>query len=75
MLAANQTLRKRFESEIKSQKLEVALFVPDKKLCTDNAAMIAAAAFFNNLKIELEKGFRQPRTLFRLRNNSATIIV
>ena len=47
-VASNQILRKRFESAIISQQLEVALFVPDKKLCTDNAAMIAAAAFFNH---------------------------
>jgi N6-L-threonylcarbamoyladenine synthase len=47
-VASNQTLRNRFEAEILNQKSEIKLFVPEKKLCTDNAAMIAAAAYFNH---------------------------
>jgi N6-L-threonylcarbamoyladenine synthase len=47
-VTANQTLRKRFELEVRSQQSEVKLFVPTKSLCTDNAAMIAAAAYFNH---------------------------
>jgi N6-L-threonylcarbamoyladenine synthase len=47
-VAANQTLKTRFESEISNQKSSIQLFVPDKKLCTDNAAMIATAGFFNH---------------------------
>ena len=46
-VAANQTLRKRFELEIKNLKLEISLFIPEKQMCTDNAAMIASAAFYN----------------------------
>ena len=47
-VAANQTLKKKFETEILNSKLAVKFFIPDKKLCTDNAAMIATAGFFNH---------------------------
>jgi N6-L-threonylcarbamoyladenine synthase len=40
-VAANQTLRKELEGQLKRP-----LLFPDIKLCTDNAAMIAAAAFY-----------------------------
>jgi len=63
-VASNQTLRKKFESEVRSQKLEVNLFVPDKKLCTDNAAMIAAAAFFNNEATAWKKVSANPELYF-----------
>ncbi len=46
-VAANQTLRNKFEFKIENLKLKIPLFVPEKRLCTDNAAMIAAASFFN----------------------------
>ncbi len=46
-VAANQTLKEKFEAKITEQQLPVQLFVPDKNLCTDNGAMIAAAAYFN----------------------------
>jgi len=63
-VAANQTLRKRFESEVRSQKLEIELFIPEKKLCTDNAAMIAAAAFFNNEQTDWRKISADPELYF-----------
>jgi N6-L-threonylcarbamoyladenine synthase len=63
-VTANQTLRKRFESEIINQKSGVKLFVPDKKLCTDNAAMIAAAAFFNNQQTGWQKISANPELYF-----------
>jgi N6-L-threonylcarbamoyladenine synthase len=47
-VCANQALRKAFELKIENLKLKIPLFIPEKRLCTDNAAMIAAAAFFNN---------------------------
>jgi N6-L-threonylcarbamoyladenine synthase len=40
-VAANQTLRQELQNRLKTP-----LLCPDIKLCTDNAAMIAAAAFF-----------------------------
>lgn len=63
-VAANQTLRKRFESEIKNLKLEISFFVPDKKLCTDNAAMIGAAAFFIGKEKSWEKVDANPELYF-----------
>ncbi|OGH11701.1 MAG: tRNA (adenosine(37)-N6)-threonylcarbamoyltransferase complex transferase subunit TsaD [Candidatus Levybacteria bacterium RIFCSPHIGHO2_01_FULL_36_15b] len=45
-VAANGKLREQLELEIKNLKLEIPLFVPEKRLCTDNAAMIGAAAAF-----------------------------
>ena len=47
-VAANQRLREKFESEIKSRKLKTDFFVPLPKLCTDNAAYIASYAYFVN---------------------------
>lgn len=46
-VAANQTLRETFEQTIEKENLTAKLFAPAKKLCTDNAAMIASAAYFN----------------------------
>lgn len=43
-VAANQELRKQFQSAINNQQLAVNFLAPAKNLCTDNAAMIAAAA-------------------------------
>lgn len=44
-VAANETLKKHFETL--SSETSLNIFVPTKNLCTDNAAMIAAAAFYN----------------------------
>lgn len=63
-VTANQTLRKRFESEIIKQKSSIKLFIPDKKLCTDNAAMIAAAAYFNNKEVYWRKISANPELYF-----------
>lgn len=46
-VAANKRLRDKFESEIQKQKPAVDFRVPEFKYCTDNAAYIAACAFFN----------------------------
>ena len=53
-VAANQNLRDKLELEIRNLKLEIPLFAPEKRLCTDNAAMIGAYACFNYKK----KGFK-----------------
>lgn len=47
-VAANGKLRETFENKINNENINVSFFVPDKYLCTDNGAMIAAAAFFQN---------------------------
>lgn len=61
-VAANQTLRN--ELEASSQKLGVKLFAPPKSLCTDNAAMIAAAAFFNYKQVNWQKIDANPSLYF-----------
>jgi N6-L-threonylcarbamoyladenine synthase len=63
-VAANQTLRKKFKSEIDSQGSQIKLFVPEKKLCTDNAGMIAAAAYFNQLSTDWRKISANPELYF-----------
>jgi N6-L-threonylcarbamoyladenine synthase len=45
-VAANETLRNAFSTA--SSQLSIKFFAPEKSLCTDNAAMIAAAGYFNN---------------------------
>lgn len=63
-VSANQALRKKLELEIGNQKLEIALFVPEKQLCTDNAAMIATAAFFNYEEVSWQKVEANPELYF-----------
>jgi N6-L-threonylcarbamoyladenine synthase len=46
-VAANQALKNDLQLKIKNSKLKIALFVPERRLCTDNAAMICSAAYFN----------------------------
>lgn len=46
-VAANDLLRETIQSELHNQKLDIEFKAPDKNLCTDNGAMIAAAAAFN----------------------------
>jgi len=46
-VAANDELRKQFMLIVKCQMLNVKFFVPPKNLCTDNAAMVAATAYFH----------------------------
>lgn len=60
--AANQKLRETLAQ--KSQELGATLHVPAKNLCTDNAAMIAAAAFFNYQYIEATKVTANPELYF-----------
>jgi len=46
-VAANQTLKEAFIQNMKHQMPDTKIFVPQKSLCTDNGAMIAAAAFYH----------------------------
>lgn len=50
-VAANSRLKERINSEIK----EIPILIPKMKYCTDNAAMIGAAAFYINKKEEAKK--------------------
>ena len=45
-VAANKELREQLGSKVYSLPSKVNFLVPPKNLCTDNAAMIAAAAYF-----------------------------
>ena len=46
-VAANDELRKQLKSKIQNLSSSIQFFVPPKNLCTDNATMIAMAAYFN----------------------------
>jgi N6-L-threonylcarbamoyladenine synthase len=51
-VAANSELRRQFELKIKNEKLKTTFLVPPMKLCTDNGAMIAITAYFNQKKVK-----------------------
>ncbi len=63
-VAANQTLRNELKSSLESKPKGVKLFVPEKYLCTDNAAMIATAAFYNHRVINWKKVDADPGLYF-----------
>lgn len=46
-VAANEELRKQFKEKIKKEIPNSKFFIPDSQLCTDNAAMVAAVAYFH----------------------------
>lgn len=52
-VSANQKLRNEFEEKIK--KTNSKFFVPPKNLSTDNAAIIATAAFYNYKEVPFER--------------------
>ena len=49
-VTANKELRKQFKEKIKKDIINSKLLIPDPKLCTDNAAMIAVAGYSNWLE-------------------------
>jgi N6-L-threonylcarbamoyladenine synthase len=49
-VAANKELRQQFDLNLKSENLNLDFLVPPKNLCTDNAAMVAVAGYFNRRK-------------------------
>lgn len=63
-VAANQTLRTAFETEIAVRRMQITFHVPPRHLCTDNAAMIASAAYFNPLEIEFNSVTANPELYF-----------
>lgn len=63
-VAANQTLRDELQSSIINNQLSIKLFIPEKWLCTDNAAMIATAAFFNKKQKNWQKIDANPGLYF-----------
>jgi len=63
-VTANNKLRGEFITEVRKQMPEAKLFFPEKKFCTDNAAMIGAAAFFTGKKTTWEKIDTNPELYF-----------
>jgi N6-L-threonylcarbamoyladenine synthase len=59
-VAANQTLRDEFI--VRGSSFEI--FVPQKSLCTDNAAMIGAAAVFQNKTVSWKEVAANPELYF-----------
>ncbi|MDO8621480.1 MAG: tRNA (adenosine(37)-N6)-threonylcarbamoyltransferase complex transferase subunit TsaD [Candidatus Levybacteria bacterium] len=63
-VAANQKLRDEFQLKIENLKLKIPFFCPEKRLCTDNAAMIASAAFFNGKQEDWRNIIANPELYF-----------
>ncbi len=70
-VAANQKLRDELSLEIENcsprveaGKLKIDLFAPPKKFCTDNAAMIAAAGYYNNDDVSWHNLTANPQLYF-----------
>lgn len=58
-VAANQKLKQMFAEKIAAELPEVSLHIPPLKLATDNAAYIAAAAYFLYDQLKLDPTHRQ----------------
>jgi len=63
-VAANDLLREQMEIQALRLLPDARFFVPAKSLCTDNAAMIAAAAYFNNKPVAWEKITADPELYY-----------
>lgn len=63
-VAANQKLRNELKLNAKRYTLNANFFAPEKKLCTDNAAMIAVAASFNYKPVPWKKLTANPELYF-----------
>jgi N6-L-threonylcarbamoyladenine synthase len=53
-VSANRRLRIKLTKEIIDKNIKVKLYLPELKYCTDNAAVIASAAFFNRKYVPWE---------------------
>jgi len=56
-VAANEELRKQFQSAINNQQLAIKYLVPPKIFCTDNATMVGITAYFHWIKARFPKGW------------------
>lgn len=63
-VAANQTLHDAFTQALIKNNLQAELFAPSRSLCTDNAAMIAAAAAYNATPVPWKTLTANPQLYF-----------
>jgi N6-L-threonylcarbamoyladenine synthase len=63
-VAANDLLHRQLEQVVNASLPHVLLFVPSKNLCTDNGAMIAAAAYFSNKPTPIEQVTADPELYY-----------
>jgi len=63
-VSANQMLQNELMLNTKYQIPNTEIFVPTKILCTDNAAMVATAAFFNYSEVPWQKITANPELYF-----------
>lgn len=59
-VTANQRLKEKMEFRIKDTQSEIRLHIPQPALCTDNAAVIASYAYFNNYPVDWRTIEAQP---------------
>jgi N6-L-threonylcarbamoyladenine synthase len=63
-VGANELLQKELRSALQKASPDIQFFCPPKELCTDNAAMIGAAALFNPKTLPWQKLQAQPELYF-----------
>ena len=63
-VTANQTLSDKLKLYAIRHKLNAEIFVPQKSLCTDNGAMIAAYGYFNPKMVSFDKVNADPSLYF-----------
>lgn len=63
-VAANTKLQTELKLKIENCKLKIALHIPPPFLCTDNAAMIGAAAIYNNTEVSWKDLSANPQLYF-----------
>jgi N6-L-threonylcarbamoyladenine synthase len=63
-VAANTKLQQQLTEEIKKIQPEMELHIPSKFLCTDNAIMIGAAAFYNYKEVSWKDLVANPQLYF-----------